>query len=89
MPQWPTKDPDAVLDYEINWTAWLNGDTISSSSWTVPAGLTKDSDSFTDTVTKIWLSGGTDSETYTLTNRITTSGGRTDDRSVTLSVASK
>ena len=27
------KDPDAVLDYQADWSDWLGDDTISSSSW--------------------------------------------------------
>jgi hypothetical protein len=30
----------------------------------------------------VWLSGGTVGERYTVTTRITTSAGRTDDRSI-------
>ena len=53
------KDPDEVLDYSIDWSTWLDSDTISSSSWTVESGITKDSDSNDTTSTTIWLSGGT------------------------------
>ena len=53
---WPKKDPDEVLDYSIDWSARLNGDTISSSIWEVPTGITKNSDYFTDDATVIWLS---------------------------------
>lgn len=74
------KDPNAVKDYEFDWSAWLDGDTIATSTWTVASGLTKDSDSHTDTVAKVWLSGGTAGTSYTITNRITTVAGRTDDR---------
>ena len=28
-----TKDPDAVLDYSVDWSLWLAGDQISSSEW--------------------------------------------------------
>lgn len=85
---WPDKDPNEVLDYLVDWTARLNGDTITSSTWLVPVDITKDSDSFTDTTTTIWLSAGTIG-TLTLTNRVTTAGGRTMDQSITLTVAEK
>ena len=76
------KDPDAVLDFGFDWSDWLaDGETISTSEWTVEAGITKDSDSKTTTVTTIWLSGGSAGTTYNLTNHIVTSGGREDDRS--------
>lgn len=80
------KDPHEVLDYDIDWSDQMTDDTdtISSSTWTVPAGITKDSDSETTTRTKVWLSGGTAGETYSLLNRIVTAGGRTMDQTVKL-----
>lgn len=78
-----TKDPDSVLDYSVDWAKWLvEEDTIATSTWTVPAGLTKDSDSHTDTTATVWLSGGGAINTqYEITNRITTTQGRTEDKS--------
>lgn len=84
-----TKDPDAVLDYSIDWSNWLGADTISTSTWSVPAGITKDSDTKTTTKATIWLSGGTDSSDYELTNRIVTISGRKDDRTITIKVRQK
>ena len=81
-----TKDPNAVLDYSVDWSRWLDGDTIATSVWTVPAGLTKVSDTNTTTKTTVWLSGGTADQSYTVTNRITTTGGRTEDRSFIVKV---
>lgn len=80
------KDPEAVLDYSIDWSDWLGADVISSSTWTVPSGITKDSDSSTATVAIIWLSGGTDNTSYKLTNKIVTVAGRTALRSITVIV---
>jgi hypothetical protein len=77
-----SKDPNAILDYAIDWSAWLGTDTIASSTWTVPTGITKVSDTNTTTKTTIWLSGGTAGQVYTLTNRIVTTGVRTEDRSI-------
>lgn len=75
----------------------LQGETISSSTWTVPTGLTNvtdNTDALTyhgvtygvDTVAAIKLSGGTDLTDYTLVNRIVTSGGRTLDHAITIRV---
>jgi len=83
------KDPDAVLDYQFDWSEWLGSDTISTSTWTVPSGITKDSQSNTTTTTTIWLSGGTAGGEYTVTNQIVTAGGRTEDRSFTIKVQNK
>lgn len=82
------KDPDAVKDYDVDWGAgWLvDDDTISASTWTVPTGITKASDSHTDTRAKVWISGGTVGSSYVLTNRVTTTQGRTDDRSITIKI---
>ena len=81
-----TKDPNAVLDYSIDWTRWLAGDQIATSEWIVPAGLTKLADSKTVSSARVWLSGGTAGQSYTVTNRITTVGGRTEDRSFIIRV---
>ena len=80
------KDPEAVLDYQIDWTDWLDSDTISTSVWTVPAGITKDSDSKTTEVSTIWLSGGTAGQTYAIECKITTAGSRTDERTIYIEV---
>lgn len=82
---WINKDPDAVLDYAVDWSAsgssWLGTDTISAVTWIVPSGITLASSTHTSTVATIWLSGGTSGQTYNITCRITTVGGRQEDRS--------
>ena len=80
------KDPAAILDYGFNWLSWLAGDTIQTSTWTVPTGLTKVSDSATTSTTTAWISGGTAGTDYTVVNRIVTAGGRTDERSIIFQV---
>ena len=83
---WPNKDPADILDYQIDWSAALGEDTIASSVWTAPAGYTVNSSSFTTTTTTVWLAGGL-AGVNKITNRITTAGGRTIERSVTQTVA--
>jgi len=84
------KDPDATLDFGFNWEPWLDGDTIATSIWIVPDGITKDSDLFTVVgITTIWLSGGTLYDVYRLVNRITTVGGRKNDRTLVIKMVSK
>ena len=83
-----TKDPDAVLDYSVDWFLWLAGDQISSSEWILEEGATieKITDTFTTSRTVVWLSGGDKGVTYLVTNRIVTVGGRTDDRTISVKV---
>ena len=83
-----TKDPDAVLDYSVDWSAWLAGDEISSSEWLLEQGAVIEKVTGTSTTTKttVWLRGGQAGTTYLVTNRIVTTGGRTDDRTISVKV---
>jgi len=86
------KDPDAVLDYSVDWSAWLVDDTITTSGWTIAgpdASLVVDSDSKSATAATVWLSGGAEQRKYSVTNRITTAMGRTEDRTVLIVVYSR
>lgn len=86
MKTWP-KDPDATLDWKVDWSAWLDtGETITTSTWIVADGITRSTDSHDDTSATIWLTGGATGGVYTITNRITTNQGRTDDRSLAITV---
>ena len=81
------KDPNAVLDYNVDWTEWLvDGDTITSDTWVVPTGITLASHSHDTTSATAWISGGTVGAEYDVTCRINTVQGRTDDRTFTLVV---
>lgn len=79
-----TKDPESVLDYTVNWETWLDGDTISASSWTVPTGLTEDSDTFGNSTATVWLSGGSVGRRYDIVNHITTAAAREEDQTLTI-----
>lgn len=97
------KDPNAVLDYAVLWQDWLAADeTILAHTITAEAGLTVDSSDVNTTelteydvvqkigsVVTIWLSGGTDGITYTVGCLITTSAGRTDERSFSIIVQNR
>jgi hypothetical protein len=80
------KDPDAVLDYDWDWTEWLGNDTIDSFNVTVPTGMTLADATQADGVVKAWLSGGVAKTSYVVTCQITTLGGRTDERSALFNV---
>ena len=76
------QDPDAKLDYLVDWTNYLpTGDFIISALVTAETGISVASQSFTSSKTTIFLSGGTVGEQYRVTSRIFTNGGRRDDRS--------
>ena len=92
------KDPDAVKDYPFDFAAltngsgatdWLaSGETISSYTITAASGLAVDSFTLANSSTTVvvWISGGTAGTTYTLACRITTSAGRTEERTVNIFV---
>ena len=98
------KDPDAVLSYGFDWTdgsandggandsGWLQGDTISTSTWAVSgydALLVIDSDSNTTTETSVILSGGTEKKSYDVVNHIVTAAGYEDDRTLCVRIVEK
>lgn len=79
------KDPDATLDYMVDWSSWMvSGDSIVSSTWIVPVGIVKASDSYTSTTATVWLSGGAVGSEYSVTNRVVTTQGRIDDRTIVI-----
>ena len=84
------KDPDAVLDYRIDWSEVLSVnnpvDTILSSGWVVDNTLVIDSDNYTDSQTTVWVSGGTVKKLNNLVNTISTVGGRTHVRTIEVSI---
>lgn len=82
------KDPQAVLDYQWDWSAWLgDGETIASHQVIVPTGLTLDSSAATDSAVTAWLSGGeVIGRSYAVSCRITTTAGRTDARSIYINI---
>lgn len=93
MLQWPEKDPNEVLDYELDWAKpddprLLTGESLATSVWSVVEGdVMIDSSNFTaQGLSTVWLSGGSDSTKCILLNRVTTSAGRTYDKSVVLRV---
>lgn len=76
------KDSQAVKDYSENWAPFLAGDLITASTWTPDPGITVNSSQFTTTTTTVWVSGGTPGLEYSITNHITTAGGRQEDETI-------
>lgn len=88
-----TKDPDSKLDYGVDWTAWLGSDTLLSSTWlvTTPAGAAAGTHlsiaaapipSIDGKITRVWLEGGVVGVTYDVRNRVETTAGRREDRTL-------
>jgi len=85
------KDPNAVLDFTVGWGNWLGpNDSISATpTVTADSGITVDSSTYSGDTVTIWLSGGTDGTTYNVAVKIVTAGGRTDERTFAIRVASR
>lgn len=86
----PPKDPLAVLDYALDWSAWLQaGETLSTATVTADAGLTVQASpapGINGSKVVWWLSGGTAGTTYGIEVEVTTSQNRTDRRSLSVFV---
>ena len=85
------KDPGSRVDHAIDWGAsYLDGQTVAGSAWNVfPAeseGVVVEAASFDLTRTGATLSGGIAGHIYSVTNRVTLSDGRVDERSITVRV---
>lgn len=86
----PEKNPGAVLDFAVDWTNWMAaGDALATVTWTVPSGITKESETEDGAKCIIWLRGGTAGQNYTLTCAITTTQGREDSRRIVIKVKQK
>ena len=86
----PLKDPSAVLDYVFDWTGWLaTGETITDYTITADTGIAVDSSTEDAGKVTVWLSGGTAGENYKVACLITTSAGRTDERTIWIKVVER
>ena len=86
----PLKDPSAVLDYVFDWTEWLaTVETITDYTITADTGITVDSSTESDGKVTVWLSGGTAGINYKVACLITTSAGRTDERTIWIKVVER
>lgn len=90
------KDPDAILDYSQDWSAWLTdseNDTILSHEIipeSVEAGaITVVSSQEALGVVTARLEGGVLNETEAVVYRITTVGGLVDDRTLYFKIRSR
>jgi hypothetical protein len=90
---WPAKDPGDTLDYVFDISPALTanpGDTIATLDTAIspnhPGDLTLAASSADGAWAVLWLSGGQALTTYTVTVTVTTTGGRTLARSISLPV---
>lgn len=84
------KDPSALLEYVFDWSPWLaDGETITGHVLTVDDGLTLDSSSADASTVTAWLADGTARRIYKVACLITTSAGRTDERTMTIRVTNR
>ena len=86
------KDPNAVLDYTFDFTDWLAtaSDSIASASFPVTVGVVVNSSGVVagKRVTA-WISGGTVWSPASVTVRVVTSGGRTDERTINFKITER
>jgi hypothetical protein len=83
-----TKTPSEVKDYSFDWSDSIGADTITSSDWessSVDLGIA--TESVSGSITTVWLRSGVAGTSYTVTNTIVTSGGRTLQDSITIYVS--
>lgn len=85
------KDPDAVLDYSIDWgSQYLGGDALAQSVWEVspvePGGVTIAGSQFDFAIATVQAGGGIEGHVYHLANHVVLASGLSDSRSVTLRV---
>ncbi len=91
------KDPSATVDYGIDWGAGYlsENEAINNSSWDI---FPKEEDGdlmvhnvpdFSGTQTSIFIKGGIIRKIYRLTNRIITSAGRSDERTIIIKIGER
>lgn len=83
----PPKHPDSEKWYWLEWSEdELQGETISSQAWTVPAGLVEMTTAISGRRCGIKLAGGTLGEWVELEVEIVTTGGETLHERLTIEI---
>lgn len=88
------KDPDALLDYKVDWGEWLGNDQIISAAAINDAVASAQASGLriasvvvsASTAVVAWLSAGVLDNEYTVTVRIWTSAGRRNDECFTVAI---
>lgn len=71
------KTEDEIIRVYFHFAERLNGETISTTAFELPDGLTNVDEDDTDSVQSILVSGGTRGRSYRITCTVTTSAGQT------------
>lgn len=102
--RFPDKDPADQFDYTVDWSRWLDTDTLATVTWKVKDtddtlntwtdaevinGLQRVSASNTTTTATIQMSLGTAGVDYEIHCFITTTGGLSTSRKVRLKVRTR
>lgn len=86
------KDPDATLDYQLDWSGWLvEGESIIALEVLV-VGVNLEETTSTINSTTAWVSGGTVGNQASITFRVTTDSypvNRKDDRTLILKIGDR
>lgn len=85
------QDPAAILDYRVDWTDWLDGDVITSGTFsaTPTAPVVIASQSTGTAIGTVWISNGIVGTTYEINHHISTLGGRTDERTFSIAIVNQ
>lgn len=82
----PIKDPQAVLDYRMDWSPWLQPDELVTAFSATAQGVAISSVTHANGTVTFWLAEGEPTTSGVVTVEITTSVGRTDQRSITVHI---
>jgi hypothetical protein len=85
--RWPSKAPVERKDYGFDWTDLLDGDSVSTSEWTVEGdAIQEDGSIVVDNIHLVWLKGGALGDEAIVSNTVTTLAGRIFVRSAIVGV---
>lgn len=87
---WPRREGETIKDGSAEWTS-VHPDnalvvTVSTVVWSIPTGLTLDSQSHSGHIVRGTFSGGSDGVDYDVTATITPSTGNPEDYTITIPV---
>lgn len=70
------KTPDETIRVTFHWAARLDGETLLTTAYELPDGLTNESEEDQDSAQSVLVSGGTAGQLYRVQCTVTTSGSR-------------